>query len=114
MRISDWSSDVCSSDLGVGDVVNVLSDGVWGGLGEDRADRRGDHLGVALVDLRERVAHEVHPAALPGPPCRDRKSVVSGKSVSVRVDLGGRRIIQKKKSSSIQRQMSERLTTPKS
>src|SRR3546814_14207288 len=29
--------------------------------------------------------------------CRDRKSVVSGKSVSVRVDLGGRRIITKKK-----------------
>src|SRR3546814_11234210 len=26
----------------------------------------------------------------------DRKSVVSGKSVAVRVDLGGRRIIQKK------------------
>src|SRR3546814_13867121 len=28
---------------------------------------------------------------------RDRKSVVSGKSVSVRVDLGGRRSITKKK-----------------
>src|SRR3546814_12998054 len=28
----------------------------------------------------------------------DRKSVVSGKSVSVRVDLGGRRIIKKKNS----------------
>src|SRR3546814_13734979 len=28
---------------------------------------------------------------------RDRKSVVSGKSVSVRVDLGGRRTIKKKK-----------------
>src|SRR3546814_19527677 len=28
---------------------------------------------------------------------RDRKSVVEGKSVAVRVDLGGRRIIQKKK-----------------
>src|SRR3546814_11513957 len=28
---------------------------------------------------------------------RDRKSVVSGKSVSVRVDLGGRRIIEQKK-----------------
>src|SRR3546814_17412954 len=28
---------------------------------------------------------------------RDRKSVVSGKSVSVRVDIGGRRIIKKKK-----------------
>src|SRR3546814_12579567 len=30
-------------------------------------------------------------------PAIDRKSVVSGKSVSVRVDLGGRRIIKKKK-----------------
>src|SRR3546814_21114900 len=31
-------------------------------------------------------------------PCSlDRKSVVSGKSVSVRVDLGGRRLIKKKK-----------------
>src|SRR3546814_11060376 len=29
--------------------------------------------------------------------CRDRKSVVSGKSVSVRVDLGGRIIIKKKR-----------------
>src|SRR3546814_12459825 len=28
---------------------------------------------------------------------RDRKSVVQGKSVSVRVDLGGRRLIKKKK-----------------
>src|SRR3546814_15032168 len=28
---------------------------------------------------------------------QDRKSVVEGKSVSVRVDLGGRRIIKKKK-----------------
>src|SRR3546814_12077098 len=31
---------------------------------------------------------------------KDRKSVVSGKSVSVRVDLGGRRIIKKKNSAS--------------
>src|SRR3546814_14407674 len=29
-------------------------------------------------------------------PAEDRKSVVSGKSVSVRVDLGGRRILKKK------------------
>src|SRR3546814_12156413 len=32
-----------------------------------------------------------------GVPILDRKSVVEGKSVSVRVDLGGRRIIKKKK-----------------
>src|SRR3546814_20978020 len=31
-----------------------------------------------------------------GAPSSDRKSVVEGKSVSVRVDLGGRRIIKKK------------------
>src|SRR3546814_14470028 len=31
------------------------------------------------------------------PVVEDRKSVVAGKSVSVRVDLGGRRIIKKKK-----------------
>src|SRR3546814_20881994 len=42
-----------------------------------------------------------HMAALMGLPYAfashfDRKSVVSGKSVSVRVDLGGRRIIKKK------------------
>src|SRR3546814_15849358 len=33
---------------------------------------------------------------------RDRKSVVKGKSVSVRVDLGGRRIIKKKKKIELQ------------
>src|SRR3546814_13965817 len=32
---------------------------------------------------------------------RDRKSVVEGKSVSVRVDLGGRRIMKKKKINSV-------------
>src|SRR3546814_17522672 len=38
-----------------------------------------------------------HPHAEVVSPLADRKSVVSGKSVSVRVDLGGRRIIKKKK-----------------
>src|SRR3546814_17692343 len=35
---------------------------------------------------------------------QDRKSVVRGKSVSVRVDFGGRRIIKKKKSKYIRKQ----------
>src|SRR3546814_18367050 len=35
-----------------------------------------------------------------GMPMGDRKSVVEGKSVSVRVDLGGRRILKKKKTHS--------------
>src|SRR3546814_17312324 len=89
MRISDWSSDVCSSDLrtdptrrlDAGDpteaVLDVPGDPADGTLPAHRPAGRGldDALG-----------------------CRqDRKSVVSGKSVSVRVDLGGRRIIKKQK-----------------
>src|SRR3546814_17087029 len=46
------------------------------------SDRFGD--AVSFFDVSERDMH------------RDRKSVVEGKSVSVRVDLGGRRIIKKK------------------
>src|SRR3546814_15882450 len=38
------------------------------------------------------------------PGCEDRKGVVSGKSVSVRVDHGGRRIIKKKKKSKPRRE----------
>src|SRR3546814_13324519 len=45
------------------------------------------HSRILAVE-RERTVHAL---------VRDRKSVVSGKSVSVRVDLGGRRIIKKKK-----------------
>src|SRR3546814_13839852 len=40
----------------------------------------------------------------------DRKSVVEGKSVSVRVDLGGRRIIKKKKIASDLRHTPQTLT----
>src|SRR3546814_18106319 len=71
MRISDWSSDVCSSDLGI--------------------------LRRSIIDHQHRQRHFAigqRPAMNSWP---DRKSVVSGKSVSVRVDLGGRRIIKKKR-----------------
>src|SRR3546814_16110796 len=44
---------------------------------------------------QERTARPATAAAWQTPP--DRKSGVSGKSVSVRVDIGGRRIIKKKK-----------------
>src|SRR3546814_13381267 len=40
-------------------------------------------------------AIRIAPRAIPS--SKDRKSVVQGKSVSVRVDLGGSRIIKKKK-----------------
>src|SRR3546814_11528443 len=78
VRISDWSSDVCSSDL-------IFPDGYdstkmfWFVDGKTAYGGRAALLPLLLSILK------------------DRKSVVSGKSVSVRVDLGGRCIINKKK-----------------
>src|SRR3546814_19869613 len=58
--------------------------------GDDRAQRRGDRL---LPELPRRVARSRRARQDHRP---DRTSGVMGKSVSVRVDLGGRRIIKKK------------------
>src|SRR3546814_18002569 len=70
MRISDWSSDVCSSDLRL----------------YQRLPHRPPVAGRQAV--RDRRRHQ-----------RNQRSEERrvGKSVSVRVDLGGRRIIKKKK-----------------
>src|SRR3546814_14460479 len=100
MRISDWSSDVCSS---------VLSQGEWEAFGEDEqadygevvdwvtqqafCDGRIGVYGVSYLGITAIItAAQNHP---------DRKSVVSGQSVSVRVDLGGRRIIKNKTSQTV-------------
>src|SRR3546814_15306929 len=58
------------------------------------------HLKVDRLVVRGRII-PVDPAhwAIGG---RDRKSVVSGKSVSVRVDLGGRRFIKRQRAFTIQ------------
>src|SRR3546814_2777671 len=77
MRISDWSSDVCSSDLGDDAAAHRVPEG------RQHEQRRAD-------DERRDRDPQID---------RDRKSVVEGKSVSVRVDLGGRRIIKKKRRS---------------
>src|SRR3546814_19566900 len=42
------------------------------------------------------VERSSHSSRAPPKRARDRKSVVEGKSVSVRVDLGGRRVLKKK------------------
>src|SRR3546814_16237776 len=94
MRISDWSSDVCSSDLGEGDpgaAPRVLDDGATVPEAPVRL-RRLDHgkRHAVLHAAGGILALQLHEAT------GDRKSVVSGKSVSVRVDLGGSRIIKKK------------------
>src|SRR3546814_17712211 len=117
MRISDWSSDVCSSDLK--DPTFGL-DAVWIAPGDaDAATGQGylvvDPGTVIATHLNHKLAQ--HSAELLGPDevqslldglkeraeHLDRKSVVSGKSVSVRVDLGGCRIIKKTKTNQKQR-----------
>src|SRR3546814_17299821 len=110
MRISDWSSDVCSSDLGdalgafdqavAGHQVGELG-AVFGADLHDRAEllveQHGAHVVGAVAapafkrDVEPEVRAERHLAK------RERKSGVSGKRVSVRVDRGGRRVIKTKK-----------------
>src|SRR3546814_19189968 len=65
-------------------------------LSRDVADRFRITLGVA--NLFDTPQPRVSTVVTASPPVigQDRKSAVSGKSVSVRVDLGGRRIIKQK------------------
>src|SRR3546814_18352695 len=89
MRISDWSSDLCSSDLRL--ALHAVGRTAARRKRRDRGSRqRGGHpfriAAGSVCDRLDRAGHR-HP---------DRKSVVQGKRVSVRVVLGGRRIIKKR------------------
>src|SRR3546814_12271966 len=99
MRISDWSSDVCSSDLQHAGVVRDFRrlDQVEALNLETLVLQRFLELRVRglrrIADRTLAVAFEEHHPLLAavGEPMQrggdqDRKSVVSGKSVSVRVD----------------------------
>src|SRR3546814_13005463 len=97
MRISDWSSDVCSSDL----AVAHLEQAGESGRGLDHIVVRGLAGVAAMAAVADRSGVDDPGVELPhgleGEAELDRKSVVLGKSGSVRVDLGGRSIIKKKK-----------------
>src|SRR3546814_12211378 len=80
MRISDWSSDVCSSDLAPLPRIS------------GRAPRTASRGPMAMSTPMAIAALTIRPAMA----IRSEERRV-GKSVSVRVDLGGRRIIKKKK-----------------
>src|SRR3546814_3868123 len=114
MRISDWSSDVCSSDLvitgGPGSGKSTLIEALAvegfdhmpeagraiirdqvaiGGVALPWADRAA--FAELMLGWELRSWHEAHDRA---GPVIDRESVVVGKSVLVSVDLGGRRLIK--------------------
>src|SRR3546814_19362299 len=149
MRISDWSSDVCSSDLhDAAQRLGARGPHVEGGRGKQRrrivlpaeeahAASNAELAGLALQlaaqrpvagqpepgggERRQRLQQHVEGFVLMQPAEREdqrrigrrsvsgtrrgwrvdeaRKSVGEGKSVSVRLDLGGRRIITKKNKS---------------
>src|SRR3546814_18333550 len=92
LRISDWSSDVCSFDLQRSTLHIHRHRNLPVFLGQ---------IGFKYPPRFGRLKQCVVKASGREQQCcldRDRKSVVEGKSVSVRVDLGGRRIIKKTKS----------------
>src|SRR3546814_14878552 len=96
MRISDWSSDVCSSDLFVAkgefvaDAVAMLED-IQTSLHADAKERLHANIRRDVTDL---AAHFGGDEKFVGWRSEERRV---GKELSVRVDLGGRRIIKKKK-----------------
>src|SRR3546814_14575532 len=102
MRISDWSSDVCSSDLApppqtAADAGCVRAER-WVRPRWNNRPRTGRRRFRTLGPAGRAAPYRYRPRHRPARQASvDRKSVGEGKSVSVRVDLGGRRIIKKKK-----------------
>src|SRR3546814_19136093 len=114
MRISDWSSDVCSSDLSSqypnkiftvldfrGDAT-TLSDAA---LARRRSDAEKDAKDRVDALLKRVQAKQYAPATMTSEERRsydmfadvpgDRMSVAEGQSVSVCVEIGGSRFIKK-------------------
>src|SRR3546814_18489056 len=104
MRISDWSSDVCSS---VYDVPVEPTGRECRAPHRRRGEAVGDRQLMSSLLIEDR--DHVRILTLSRPQRRnaidqalsealsDRQSVGEGKSVAVRVDLGGRRSIKKQK-----------------
>src|SRR3546814_3444719 len=94
LRISDWSSDVCSSDLPGEQIVvpNLLC-----AIGEPRlAGLLDKAVQVRRIGLKidDRVCGLLQAARATAARSEERRV---GKECVVRVDLGGRSIIKKKK-----------------
>src|SRR3546814_20400508 len=97
MRISDWSSDVCSSDLACSPAAGWEKGQVENQVQTIRGRFFQPRLRFASIDeitgwleaeCRRWAERQAHPE-------KDRKSVVYGESVLVSVDRGGGRIYKK-------------------
>src|SRR3546814_19302012 len=106
MRISDWSSDVCSSDLVP--LHSVTLERRARSSSSARASPAGGCRGPwrqiwppgsGLSSTIPTETPLLAATCAADRPAGERKSVAEGKGVSVRVDLGGRRSLKKKKQS---------------
>src|SRR3546814_20517160 len=101
MRISDWSSDVCSSDLSLASEASQLLKLVsrFNISRTENAKRRPvatPRPMVAVPKAMRKPAVKALPVSHGNTALKARSAERRvGKSVSVRVDLGGRRIIKK-------------------
>src|SRR3546814_18058428 len=98
MRMSDWSSDVCSSDLA--NALLAPQSIALIGASSDPKKNTSRPLRFMQQHGYTGAIYPINPSSteilgVKAYPSVDRKSVVQGKSVSVRVDLGGRRILNK-------------------
>src|SRR3546814_17810658 len=95
MRISDWSSDVCSSDLHAR--AARLAEGLRGLPGLVVSAQCTNMVFIEVPTPATALPLQSQPAPddvalhFGGAGVEDRKSDVWGQSVSLRVDLGGRR-----------------------
>src|SRR3546814_11938318 len=104
MRISDWSSDVCSSDLPALSSGRTPAGRTWPRLQPHRLqDREGSGVaGTARADERMRMGESsmrkvLFAAMAVAGLCLARSEERRvGKECVIRVDFGGRRIIKKK------------------
>src|SRR3546814_20335649 len=113
MRISDWSSDVCSSDLTFARINEIAGDPIRAGeawaeaaylngrperalVQPNNLTKRSDLDYYARARIEARIA-ALTPVGLALRRQGERQHVGEGKRVSVHVGHGGRRNIKKKK-----------------
>src|SRR3546814_17580941 len=114
MRISDWSSDVCSSDLSRTRLAR-RSRGAGARPHQSHQPGAAPYFSASHHRLPRRTTIHIddrtparrpwcdNPGPAPDRRPKDRKSVGKGKSVSVRVDLGGSRKLKQKKRTRIKK-----------
>src|SRR3546814_19761174 len=113
MRISDWSSDVCSSDLiktRIAPTAGDDADLAWWFRSHRACAACGANMPVfsrirdPMFGFIKKTKAPAYDESQPFEPesAADRKSVVAGKSVSIMVNLGGS-LINKKKNHKIKR-----------